>query len=118
MRCEGGGEDGREGGDGAVHQPGEAWLNDAEDEALVVTDDPVELAQVGNVLGHRAFAVVRIDWPVIRNALAPLCGWLARQSGALFRVSYWPRRAGPERLLPGRLVLFGGPPRPRPRPPE
>src|ERR1700722_17284556 len=38
-----------------------------------------------------------------------------------FRFSYWPRRAGPERLLPGRLeerLLLPGPRPPEVRPPE
>ena len=46
---EGGGEDGGERGDGAVHEAREAGLHDAQDEVFVVVDDVVELGQVGDV---------------------------------------------------------------------
>src|SRR3981189_3083111 len=54
-----------------------------------------------------------------KRSLRSAAGWLAERSA--FRVSYWPRRAGPERLLRGRLLERPSPPGPRPpelRPPE
>lgn len=50
MGGKGGGEDGRERGDGAVHEAGEAWLHDAQDEVFVVADQFGELGKVWEAL--------------------------------------------------------------------